>query len=298
MILDKTCQVYLPNGNPLGVRLWDWETLGVVGLAEIPRNHLMDFLALPQAHQSGVYVLLGGQEMYIGQTTDLKTRLQKHHKDKAFWQMALVFFSLKDNFELNELIYLEKLAIQTVQKIGRYTLTNGTEGNNAFTSNRTEQKCRHIFAEMTFLLNVAKCDCFTENAFRQPENALFTQSSKAMTPDLTENSTQMLFYCHRLHTDACGYKSPNSDEFILLAGSLFRKKISSGLGKSRQVKRQQWIEKQILVEHNEHSLRLTQDMVMKSPSFAAAMVVACNTNGWHTWKNEKGETLDEIYRQK
>lgn len=293
MILDKTCQVYLPNGNPLGVRLWDWETLGVVGLAEIPRNHLMDFLALPQAHQSGVYVLLGGQEMYIGQTTDLKTRLQKHHKDKAFWQMALVFFSLKDNFELNELIYLEKLAIQTVQKVGQYTLTNGTEGNNAFTSNRTEQKCRHIFAEMTFLLNVAKCDFF-----RQPETAVAAQSSQVTPPDLAKNNSPMLFYCRRPHTDARGYKRSDSNEFVLLAGSLFRKEVSVGLSRSWQEKRQQWIEKQILVEHNEHCLRLTQDMIMTSPSFAAAMVVACNANGWDTWKNEQGKTLDEIYRQK
>ncbi len=44
-------------------------------------------------------------------------------------------------------------------------------------------------------------------------------------------------------------------------------------------------------------LVFTQDYLFKSPSSAAAIVVGNNMNGWLSWKNQAGKTLDSVVRQ-
>ena len=44
-------------------------------------------------------------------------------------------------------------------------------------------------------------------------------------------------------------------------------------------------------------LVFTQDYVFKSPSAAAAIVVGNNMNGWLSWKDKDGKTMDTVVRQ-
>ena len=84
----KTIQIYLPKGNPRGLRLAEMTTR-TVRLIEIPRIHIDDFFAMPDANQVGLYFLIGDTDsidkplLYIGQTGDLKARLNQHYK-KAY----------------------------------------------------------------------------------------------------------------------------------------------------------------------------------------------------------------------
>jgi hypothetical protein len=43
---------------------------------------------------------------------------------------------------------------------------------------------------------------------------------------------------------------------------------------------------------------LTSDISFSSPSTAASICGGCSSNGWVEWKNDKGQTLDEVYRNK
>ena len=73
----KTIQIYLPKGNPRGLRLAEMTTR-TVRLIEIPRIHIDDFFAMPEANQVGLYFLVSDTDsidkplLYIGQTGDLK----------------------------------------------------------------------------------------------------------------------------------------------------------------------------------------------------------------------------------
>ncbi|WP_121065863.1 DUF4357 domain-containing protein [Maribacter vaceletii] len=40
-----------------------------------------------------------------------------------------------------------------------------------------------------------------------------------------------------------------------------------------------------------------QDYIFNSPSTAAATVLDCAANGWMSWKNKEGKTLDELKRK-
>ena len=52
----------------------------------------------------------------------------------------------------------------------------------------------------------------------------------------------------------------------------------------------------VLEPINDDEFRLTQDYVVNSPSYAAALVLARRANGWLEWKREDGMTLHDVYR--
>jgi hypothetical protein len=43
---------------------------------------------------------------------------------------------------------------------------------------------------------------------------------------------------------------------------------------------------------------LTDDIPFPSPSAAAVFVLGGSQNGWTEWTNERGQTLDYVYRRK
>ena len=54
----KTIQIYLPAGNPRGLRVAEMANR-TVRLIEVPRIHIVDFLNMPDAKQVGLYFLIG-----------------------------------------------------------------------------------------------------------------------------------------------------------------------------------------------------------------------------------------------
>jgi hypothetical protein len=62
------------------------------------------------------------------------------------------------------------------------------------------------------------------------------------------------------------------------------------------VKRPELIASGVLRE-SPKGLVFTSDAVFATPSAAAAIVTGGSSNGWVEWRNSKGQTLDEVYRQ-
>jgi len=93
----KTIQLFLPSGDPTGIRVAEITT-GILRVIEVPRSDLEAFFEMPESSQVGVYFLFGEDgKAYIGQSGDLKSRLRQHHKEKEFWNKAVVVFSLTNN---------------------------------------------------------------------------------------------------------------------------------------------------------------------------------------------------------
>lgn len=96
-----TLRIYVPDGDPDGVRIVDrmnWTGKGLV----IPRDRWATTRARDEFEQSGVYILSGyetgddGEDqlaLYIGQTDNLRKRIDQHQKRKDFWDQATVFIS-------------------------------------------------------------------------------------------------------------------------------------------------------------------------------------------------------------
>ena len=112
----QTIQIYLPTGDPRGMRIAEITTR-IVRVVEVPRSQLAEFLKLPEAQQVGVYFLLGElseaglPRVYIGQSGSVGTRLVQHNLSKDFWNRALVVISLTNSLTQTHALFLEWFAI-------------------------------------------------------------------------------------------------------------------------------------------------------------------------------------------
>jgi len=128
-----TIRIYVPDGDPDGVRVIDrmnWTGRGVA----FPRDVWDRATNRPELSKPGVYILVGRLEsdedddlplLYIGQTDDLLNRLGQHQKDKDFWDRAVVFVSTNDGLNRAHITWLEHALIKRAKDIGQCKLDNG-----------------------------------------------------------------------------------------------------------------------------------------------------------------------------
>ena len=311
----KTIQIYLPKGNPRGLRLAEMTTR-TVRLIEIPRIHICDFFEMPDANQVGLYFLIGETEstdkplLYVGQTGDLKRRLSQHD-DKDFWTRAFVMLSTNNTMTQTHALYMEHKAIATAIDVGRYDVKNGNSGNKPHTPDPLKADCEELFYTLDVLLstlgqpifeslsiknNVKKFNEATSDnkAVTQLENLISLDSEPHPNDINSTKNSVMLFYCNVSGGSATGYY--DDDGFVLLAGSLIRKKTTSTMRKSVLEKRSKMLNNNTLVDYNNNFYELVGDQLFKSLNDASQLVTGRSTNGWVTWKNAQGKDLHSVYR--
>ena len=120
----KTIQIFLPNGDPRGIRISEITTR-IVQVIEVPRSLLLEFIKMPQSSQVALYFLFGETDttepkVYIGQTGDLRARLVSHNKEKDFWQRVLVLISRTNSLTQTHSQFLEWHCLQATRNAGRY----------------------------------------------------------------------------------------------------------------------------------------------------------------------------------
>jgi hypothetical protein len=136
----KTIQIFLPSGDPQGIRIAEITTR-IVQLIEVPRSLLPDFLKMPESDQVALYFLFSEEEdgserkVYVGQTGDLRARLTKHHKEKFGRRWCY----LRTNSLPRHALFLAHPCRKP--KAGRYSTENGNEGNKPHTPTPLEADC-------------------------------------------------------------------------------------------------------------------------------------------------------------
>lgn len=275
----KTIQIFLPSGDPQGIRQAEITTR-IVRLLEVPRALLKEFLAMPESAGGAVYFLFGDADesakpqVYIGQTTDLKKRLVKHQKDKDFWQRAVVMLSRAESLTTTHSLYLERLCIQRAKEADRFVVENDTNGNKLNTTRPMEAECEELLETGETLMSTLGFPLF----------------EKPAKPDGSN-----VYFCTASGGDARAQYTPEG--MAVLKGSKARGQVTDSFkDKGFHVLRKQ-LEAEGILKPVGDQLVFTQDYLFKSPSAAAAIVVGNNMNGWLSWKNQAGKTLDAVVRQ-
>ncbi|WP_201528312.1 GIY-YIG nuclease family protein [Psychrobacter frigidicola] len=302
----KTIQIYLPKSNPRGLRLAEMTTR-TVRLIEIPRIHIDDFFAMPEANQVGLYFLVGDTDsidkpmLYIGQTGDLKRRLNQHH-EKDFWTRAFVMLSTNNSMTQTHALYMEHKAIAMATEVGRYELSNGNTGNKPHTPDPLKADCEELFYTLDVLLSTLGQPIF-ESLSINDKTTHSNQSSPAVDISIQAISNietaatkteAMLFYYKVKDGDAQGYY--DDDGFVVLAGSLIRQAQTPSAQPFIIKLKESLLSSGKLIAVNNKSYKLTENQLFKTPSGASQLVAGRSTNGWIEWKNADGQTLDSIYR--
>lgn len=278
----KTIQIFLPGGDPRGVRIAEITTR-ILQVIEVPRSLLPTFLKMPQSEQVALYFLIGDSEerddpqVYIGQTGDLRARLASHNKNKDFWERALIVTSQTNSLTQTHALFLEWYCIQAVRDAGRYADQNGTAGTRPHTPPPLEADCLEIFDTASTLLATLGHPLFV---------------SLSSSTEMKEE--QEVFFCSG--SDAEGRGLYTQEGFVVLKGSSGRVENVPSLGVHMEKFREKLVSSDT-IQVQEGRIVFQKDHLFKTPSTAASALMGRRANGWKEWKNEAGQTLDEVKRQ-
>lgn len=281
--VPKTIQIFLPGGDPRGIRVAEITTR-IVQVIEVPRSLLQDFLKMPESDQVAVYFLFGESDdgaqrkVYIGQTGDLRARLTTHNKEKDFWERALVLISRTNSLTQTHALFLEWYCLQATRKAGRYTDENGNSGSKPHTPAPLEADCLEIFETGHALLATLGYPLFDPVA--KPAAA---------------TAADEIFYCTASGANGRGLYT--EEGFVVLKGSTGRlKNVPSIIGTAGERLRQRLLDSGVMRAEGDGVI-FEKDELFRSPSMAALALMGRTCNGWVDWKAKDGRTLDEVKRQ-
>lgn len=279
----KTIQIFLPGGDPRGIRVAELTTR-IVQLIEVPRSLLADFLKMPESNQVAVYFLVSqaesgdGRNVYIGQSGDLRNRLASHNKTKDFWERALVLISRTNSLTQTHALFLEWHCIQACREAGRYADENGNSGSKPHTPAPLEADCLEVFDTGHALMSTLG-------------HPIFDPIAEA-SESANDNE---LFWC--TSSGANGRGLYTQEGFVVLQGSVGRlENVPSIVGTSDERFRNKLLESGAMRAEGD-TVRFDKDHLFRSPSAAAIALTGRTANGWIEWKNKDGKTLDAIKRQ-
>jgi predicted GIY-YIG superfamily endonuclease len=278
----QTIQIFLPHGDPRGIRIAEITTR-IVQVLEVPRSQLTEFLKLPESEQVAVYFLVSAgsdiedPKAYIGQTSDMRSRFARHNQEKDFWQRALVLISRTHSLTQTHALFLEWLCIQEAKTAGRYSTTNGTNGSRPHTPAPLEADCYEIFDTARTLLSTLGHPLF-----------------EPAKPDVASEPGVVLLFLKGSSCDGRGYYT--EEGFVLLEGSSGRSEnVQSIKGTADERFRERLIENGTLLVKDDRVI-VTKDHIFGSPSMAAVALMGRTANGWNEWKNAEGKSLHELKR--
>lgn len=289
----KSINLFLMDGDPSGrikCTLANW-----TGVAyKIPRTELEKCKGRDDLSQSGVYFLFGTSDqtgesvVYIGQAGVRKNgegilyRLQEHKRnpDKDYWTEAVVFTTSNNSFGPTEISYLENRFTNLAADAKRYEIKNNNEPNSG--GKPTEEK----ESELEEFLDYAKIVMGTlgHKVFEQRVK----QSIKGLETEKSPSESQTLYLERKIKDlditiKATGMQTPEG--FIVFSGSSISPSDDHTITENL---------KSIRKKAKKDNDILQEDVLFKSPSYAAMFVIGKSANGMTSWKNANGKTLKDI----
>lgn len=272
--MGKTVTTYLIDGDPKGTQ-YAFISNKICQMFVVPRSNLSYLNTQEKLQKPAFYILLGENEAikplaYIGETENFKERVKDHDSKKAFWQKALVFVSKDTDMTKVDVQYLEHKAIAEAKRANTFVLNENKQIPKA--PNLPEHQTDamdEFFEDVKFLASFIGYNIF----------------------EIAQPKSEHLFYTKGRGCDARGFYS--SDGFTVMKGSVIAKTMTPSFN---------WKEtrEKILQEYTAAeggALVMTSDKTFSSPSTAANFCTGRCNNGWTEWKDEKGNTLDSVYRK-
>ncbi len=274
----QTIQIFLPDGSPTSIREAEL-TNRLVKAILFPRNKIQEVIKRELVHFTGVYFLFGMSEdgikpkVYIGEGEECFKRIQSHNRNKDFWTHCVIVTTKTDEYTKTDGKYLEYYCLSKAQEFGRYEIDNDTGSKKPSISESREYDLLDNFETAKILLATLGYPIFeSKRSLRKTE----------------------LFYCNG--KKAAGIAEYTDEGFLVRKGSTCNLHLSQGAGDWVGRVREKLIDQGVMVIDGD-VYKFQKDHLFNSPSGAAVALLGRNANGWTTWKNKAGETLDELKRK-
>ena len=279
MIRGKTIQLFLPDGNPRGVKIAEF-TSRTIQAVLVPRAQLDFACSRAELGNVGIYFLFGDEAggslplLYVGEAENCAVRLKQHNKQKDWWTVAVVCISKTADFTKSHVKFLEWHCHQQASEASRFKLENTTTPTKSHVSESMEADLMDHFDTIQTLASTLGYPVFDRIKKAKAKDRLTCKGKKALaTGEYTD------------------------DGVVVFAGSIANREFTKSSHDYIRSASEAMIEDGVLEVVDSETLRFTKDHVFPSPSKAASVVLARNSNGWIEWKYEDGRTLDEVKRK-
>jgi len=183
-----TIRIFVPDGDPEGVRLIDrmnWTGLGIV----FPRSKWIEVRQRSEFIRAGVYILVGYQEddlpaIYIGQADGVRGRIENHYQNKDFWDWGIIFVSNSGGLNRAHITWLEYALVNRATEAGRCRLDNGNVPQEPGLTEAEKADTQAFLKEILQILPLVGLHAFE---FPKP---VATPNTSAVVPPPTQPSQQ------------------------------------------------------------------------------------------------------------
>lgn len=274
-----TIKLFLVEGTPTGTltaEIGNWTGKVIVS----PRPQLADLAKRPEAKRTGLYCLVGRDPdnptrdcVYIGETDNLLGRLAEHDRDAKqkldFWTRTILIGSKDENLTKAHARYLEARLLAKSRAADRARITNDTSPEPTPLPESDVADMEQFLSHLEVMLPALGF------AFLQPAPQIGSQAPVA-------SSASPLFRLHSVGIEATAREIDG--EFVVLKGSTARKEGTPSWTSREQ--REELVADRKLVDHATDTTVyvFATDVPFDSPSAAATVVRAGNTNGRKEWK--------------
>ena len=242
-----------------------------------PRTQLRQALSRAQAHQTGVYVLLGDKDARpgacFGEPKKLSKRLKKQAGHKDWWDTAVLVTTAADSLHKAHGKYLESRLVEIAKNLNFSVLENANILPKSRLSETGISNTESFLETLKIVLPAIRVNLFVE------KSAMGTPTSTADPGGLPFFELQKKKF--NLHATAI----LRQGVFIVQAGGRAR---SSWVGDTKQ--KTYYQNPYAELSHNgtlqsqvDHAI-FTKDYTYSSPSVASAIVNCRSTNGRTKWK--------------
>ena len=277
MGFGKTVELFFVNGLNDGLvtaTLSNWNGSAV----KILRNDVPSFSAEAidiDISGSGVYFLFGKDDngkdsVYIGESTQVYTRLKQHlqdyaaDKEKFFWNVAVIFVGV--NLDKSTTLYLENKLCVIAKDCQRYGLWTKTTNSS--------QKLRKP--------KETEMDEFIENM----KVILLAMNYYVLVPMPKSTTATLYFYCKSKNgADAKMFISSNG--FTVVKGSAVSHSATNSFQSINYASLYASLVSQGIIVND----KFTQDYEFAAPSAASAVVKRASSNGKQDWITNAGDPL-------
>ena len=184
----KTINLLLNEGSLKGVICMEDSAWNRGELYSAPRESVEDLMSSEACAKYGVYLLLSEDMVYIGQSSDLSSRIRNHIIGKSWWERVVILTTADNSLNRSDIDYLEASLIDKALKIGRLDCDNKNKGNKQKVSRFREVELDQYIEEALFLLELIGINVFCEIETKKSKKAhaeLIT-SVKNSTPSQIE----------------------------------------------------------------------------------------------------------------
>jgi len=288
----KNINLFLMDGIPSGrvkCTLANW-----TGVAyKIPRTELEKCKGRDDLSQSGVYFLFGTSDhtgesvVYIGQAgvrkngEGLLNRLQEHKRnpDKDYWTEAVVFTTSNNSFGPTEISYLENRFCALATEAKRYTVKNGNDPTPGNITEEKESELEEFIDNSKIVMGTLGHKLFEK----------FTETKIADNHNPSDDEELLLHLKRKIKRSGLvieAHCKRTNEGFVVLTGSRIETIDSDSIPPGiKEIRMKAQLDKNGILQ---------EDILFRSPSYAAAFVIGGHANGLLEWKTSDGKTLKDI----